>query len=151
MVRNLMNDGLAYLASDCLGTCVADLFDNRFPEQRDAIWGDQVVTARPIHAIDAFVEAEQVVRRIIASAFDAFRARSFLDHHGDVLETLPDIRGQLIERFGDECFERLQGRARRTASPCCRVPGKSLGPVIHRPSGSTASSMLTATSRPTMT
>jgi hypothetical protein len=48
VMRHLVDDGLTNLAANRLRPAGPDLFDDRLPEQRDAVWCCQVVAAGTI-------------------------------------------------------------------------------------------------------
>jgi predicted lipoprotein len=79
-----------------------------------------------------------------------FWTRALLDDNRDVLESLVNELGQIVERLRDQRFKCLDRTGRRDPQPRRSVSVKALAAGAHRPSGmATASSIDNATSRPT--
>src|SRR5207302_3806927 len=68
VMRHFVDDRLANFAADAIGPAATHLFDDGFPEQRDAVRGDQVIAAPPIETIDTLIQAEQVLFFVVTHA-----------------------------------------------------------------------------------
>ena len=95
---------------------------DRLLEDEDDVRGQVAVIGAAMLEGNAMVKAEKIPRRPEFHVGDDLRRGKILDDDGDVLEPIPEISGETVNRLGDEPLKFLPGQ---TDHDLCLIIGES--------------------------
>jgi hypothetical protein len=83
---------------------------DRLLEDEDNVRGQVAVIGAAVLEGNPVIKAEKIPRRPEFHVGDDLRGGKILDEHGDILETIPEIIGETVDRLGDEPLKFLPGQ-----------------------------------------